>query len=185
VASDGSVIDNFRSVYEYAVEKGHRVENILYVPSYTPEILQIAEQRIAQQRQATGLSGITKTAIILSSGQDVANRLYLDGRTIPANVLRTLHDMIVRVSQTVEHQGYIHKAALLRATGDYMIRHYGYRRNKEKREVRLETERIWDKYKRTVLSETGMTYRRPSAEEKRQYQLTDDRWIITTPRNAE
>jgi len=66
-----------------------------------------------------------------------------------------------------------------------MIRHYGYRRNKEKREVWLETEHIWDKYKWTVLSETGMTYRRLSAEEKRQYQLTDDRWIITTPRNAE
>ena len=93
--------------------------------------------------------------------------------------------MIVRVTKTVEHQGYITKDALLKASGDYMIRHYGYRRNKEKQEVRLETERIWVRYKHTILSETGMTYRRPSADEKMRYALHNDRWIITTPRNAE
>ena len=93
--------------------------------------------------------------------------------------------MIVRVTKTVEHQGYITKDALLKASSDYMICHYGYRRNKEKQEVRLETERIWVRYKHTILSETGMTYRRPSADEKMRYALHNDRWIITTPRNAE
>ena len=185
IASDGSVIDNFRSVYEHAVTKGYRVENILYVPTYTQEILQTAEQLITQQRQVSTLSGVTKTAIILSSGQDAANRLYLDGRRIPSHVAYTLHDMIVRVTKTVEHQGYITKDALLKASSDYMIRHYGYRRTKEKQEVRLETERIWVRFKRTILSETGMTYRRPSADEKVRYALHNDRWIITTPRNAE
>ena len=93
--------------------------------------------------------------------------------------------MIVRVCKTVEHQGYITKDALLKASSDYMIRHYGYRRNKEKQEVRLETERIWAKCKRAVLAESGTTYRRPSADEKVRYGLHDDRWIITIPRNAE
>lgn len=185
MASDGSVLNNFRSVYERAVETGQRVENILYVPSYTPEVLQTAEQRIAEQRQYSSLSGVTKTAIILSSGEDAANKLYLDGRRIPSAISRTLHDLMVRVIKTVECQGYTTKAALLKATSDYMIRHYGYRREAEKQRVRHEVEQVWDRYKRTVLTETGMAYRKPSADEKRRFGLTDDHWIITTTRNAD
>lgn len=185
MASDGSIINNFRSVYEAAVEKGQRAENILYVPTYTPEVLQAAEQCIAEQRKYSSLSGITKTAIILSSGEEAANQLYLDGRRIPVDVTQTLHDMILRVNNTVEAQGYITKHALLKATGDYMIRHSGYRRKAERERVRRDVELVWDKYKRTVLTESDMDYRKPSADEKRRFGLTDDRWIITIPRNAQ
>ena len=66
-----------------------------------------------------------------------------------------------------------------------MIRHHGYQRNAEKQRVRREVEQVWDKYKRTVLTETSTAYRKPSADEKRRFGLTDDRWIITTIRNAD
>ena len=180
VASDGSVIHNFRTVYEAAVEKGQRVENILFVPDYTPEILQAAEQCIAEQRKHSSLSGVTKTAIILSSGQDAANKLYLDGRTLTVEVRAILHDLALRINKTVEAQGYVTKEDLLKATGDYMLRHHGYRRKRERQQARRNVERVWEKYKRDVLNETGMDYRKPSAEEKRRFSLTDDRWIITT-----
>ena len=160
------------------------MENILYVPTYTQEVLQAAEQRVAEQREVSSLSGIGKTAIILSSGEDVANKLFLDGRKVPVTVAQTLHDMALRVSNTVESQGYITREELLKATTAYMIRRAGYQRGKEMAFVRHEVEQVWDKYKRSVILMTGMTYRKPSKEEKKRFGLVDDRWIITIPRKA-
>lgn len=181
IASDGSVIDNFRSVYEFAKGKSQRVENILHVPSYTPELLKTAEERVAAQRQVSSLSGIGKTAIILSSGDEAADKLFLDGRRIPVMVSQTLHDMAVRITKTVENQGYMTKAALLKATGDYMQRHPTYRREKDRQHAPDDVKQIWDKYKRSVLNETNMEYRKPTAEEKQRFGLANDRWIITRP----
>lgn len=178
-------MDNFRSVYEFVKEKRQRVENILYVPTYAEEVLQEAEQCVAAQRQASSLRGIGKTAIILSSGEDAANKLFLDGRKIPVMVSQTLHDMAVRITKTVENQGYITKAALLKATGDYMYRHAVYHRERDRKQTHRNVEQVWDKYKRSVLSETGMVYRKPSADEKKRFGLADDRWIITEAGKSE
>lgn len=185
VASDESIVDNFRSVYEYAKTNSQRVENILYVPNYTPEVLLTAEQRVADQRAVSSLSGIGKTAIILSSGEDAANQLFLDGRKVPVKTAHTLHDMAMRVKLTVESKGYMTRDELLDATAAYMIRRAGYHRDKERSRIRGEVERVWNKYKRCVLLDTGMAYKKPSAEEKRRFGLCDNRWIITKPRKSD
>lgn len=178
VASDQSIVPNFRAVYDLARQKNFRVENILYVPTYMPEVLQTAEGCIHAQRKTSSLHIINKESIILSSGQETADRLYLDGREVTWMTQFVLREMSFRIRKTIVEKGYVKRTDLLQQTGDALIRHTGYIQHCKQNILRRKVEQLWKQYNKSILRESGATYRRPTAQEKRQFALECDAWII-------
>lgn len=179
VASDKSIVPNFRSVYELARQKHLRVENILYVPTYTPEVLQTAEERIQLQMETTSLRSINKESIILSSGQETANQLYLDARELTWATCFILDEMTFRIGKTIEAKGFAYKDELLQGTGNALISRIRCTGRSRKNMFRRKVEHVWTQYRKTILQDSNAVYRRPTAAEKQRFGLKKDGWIIT------
>lgn len=167
VVSDQSIVPNFRAVYELARQKNFRVENILYVPTYTLEVLLTAESHLRVQRETSSLHIINKESIILSSGQETADRLYLDGREVPWLTRFVLREMSFRIRKTIAEKGYMKRTDLLQQTGDALIRRAGYTQRCKQNMLRRKVEQLWKQYHASILCESGAAYCRPTAQEKR------------------
>lgn len=148
------------------------------VPTYTPETLQTAEGCLHAQRRTSSLHIINKESIILSSGQETADRLYLDGREVPWLTRFVLREMSFRIRKTIAEKGYMKRTDLFQETGDALIRRADYTQRCKQNMLRRKVEQLWKQYHASILRESGATYRRPTAQEKRQFALECDAWII-------
>lgn len=164
------------------------------VPRYTDRVLAQAEHvaQIYHQNKIV-LSKMTKADVIRCRGQEIANKLYLDGRTISEEELY-VHDLYMRTMVTyISQSGYALKVQILDTVERTMVREqqfqcidtFGQYSDAEIAELNRQKPfwRAFEKMKertRQLANEAGYNYCPISRRNRQDLHLPDDltQWII-------
>lgn len=179
VASETSIVKNFKEIYEKATAAGFRVENILHVPKYETDVLEKAEEWIRPLKENTRLSKVTKKAIIICHGKEEADRIFLDIRNVWSVEWYLLREFTFRIEKTIENKGYVTKDQLLSEVAAWLSKQKNHKRAVEKRLDLEKVERMWKDWHKMIIKDAGAVYRRPTASEKKTFNLVTNAWILT------
>lgn len=148
-----------------------------HVPDYTPEILTKAEDTIrAFKAEGINRTNLNKAAIIEALGQGAANHVYIDGRQMSYKEKAVERAIVDAIKDGITKHGYTTKAAVMLEARKYIV---SKRRIMKKADAERKLSRVWENRNKNLLSRAKASYRRPTAEEKRKYNLSDHGWIIT------
>ena len=172
VPNERTRLKRLRMAYETA--RRYNIDApIFYSPvPFTPDVLKHADTIAGAFRNAgITLSKITKTQAIKVLGEDTANILYMDRRTVPPaeQALKTHLKSVFKA--VIEKQGYLYLS-----TVEDEIRLF-LRANKDIAYYRAGS-KVLDRMKETCI-ELGYRYAPPTRKQRQLFSLQDSRWIIT------
>lgn len=177
--TDDPVLNRIKqTAIEKSQQKGrfYRPQTLWSMPEYTSEVLEAANA-VAKQYidHHAAFSHISKTDVIRIRGQQIANKLYLDGRTIGYEEKDVSDAIIAAVQMKVEEKGYTTRREVEREVNinffagidhSYLNEEEIQTFNKYKRAVTKLLNRF-----RYVLSESKYEYGQATKEEKIKYSL--------------
>lgn len=138
-------------------------ETFYYVPSYTENLLGIAEERAKIWNEKEGkMSSISKNALTAMYGQTIADAAYDDGRVMSRETAKASHALSSSLADLILTKGYaLPLKVISHARGDKAL-----------------LRRVWKQLGQTIVREQGLRYGRPNKEEKLRWKLKGDSYII-------
>lgn len=166
--SKDSRIPAIKAMYEKAKEKKLSSQLLYSIPEYTPEVLRKADEVVALWKsKGVSTSNITKLSVVTVIGKQEADRSTITIHRPGSDNEAAIKEMLFRITKTVEAKGYTTKNEVLAMTATRTPR------------TEYQLERIWKQVHNSILQEAGASYHRPTKEQKEQFNLANDNWIIT------
>ena len=160
---------------------GQRAVSWYHIPSYSEAVLQQAEA-IAQQFKREGISRskISTGGLIQAIGKKAANKAIVYSREPSKQEQQAEHEITAHIRQALKAIGYTTKdAALCAAINTW----YSWAEAVKPPLPLWKTtvNRVWQNRNRRILKTVQAIYGRPTKDEKEQWQLMDNCWIIRSP----
>ena len=166
-----------RAAVQYAAEKGkqHAAE-FLSFPYYSRRQLKYCEHKAQLWYEKKGnIQDWSKASIIDIFGTETANRVYNDGRIKPRYKHEAEAALMGAIVSLLETSPFTTKAQVQAAAAE-TLKETGVR--DEGKAINL-ARRTWDRAHNDILEQCGALHKRPTNEEKEQFGLTGNGWIIT------
>ena len=137
-----------------------------HLPSWSAEILSRAEENARRP------IGTTLTNYIDRYGKGNAQR-YLDTkRGIPKDTIRARERIDKFVLRKIDEQGYCTRSDILRAV-------HVYKSKQDEGRKTVDIKRVLSDYTKELTRRYNLSYARPTAKQKSEYLLSNDKWIYS------
>lgn len=165
----------------YARRCGQRAVSWYHIPYYSEAVLQQAET-IAIQFQQEGISRskLSTGGLFQAVGKEAANKAIVYSREPSKQEQQAEHEITAHIRQALKAIGYTTKdAALCAAINTW----YSWAEAVKPPLSLWKTtvNRVWQNRNRRILKTVQATYGRPTKDEKEQWQLMNNCWIIRSP----
>ena len=162
--------------YAKAKETNRRAQSWYRIPLYSDKRLLFAE-RIVKVYEQAGISpsSLNKAGVIAARGKKHADSIYLDSRN--TSDLQTAIEVAIidRGRYALKEHGHITKELLFERV---MKSLYFDALKTTPGEAYQKLRNVWSNKRKNLMKRMGAEYRRPTKEEKRQYNLLSDKWCI-------
>lgn len=168
-----------RAAVQYAAEKGNgnrHAAEFLRFPAYSPRQLNYCERKAKLWYEKKGnFQDWSKASVIDIFGTETANRVYNDGRIKPRYKHEAEAALMGAIVSLLETSPFTTKAQVQAAAAE-TLKETGA--TDEGKAVNL-ARRTWDRAHNDILEQCGALHKRPTNEEKEQFGLIGNGWIIT------
>jgi len=160
---------------------GQRAVSWYHIPPYSEELLSKAEA-IAQQFKREGISRsmLSTGGLIQAIGKEEANKAIPYSLERSQADIQAEHEIIAHIRQAIKATGYTTKDATLCAA----INTWHTWADAARPPYRLwkaTVNRVWQNRNKRILNAVYAIYSRPTKDEKEQWHLMDNCWIIRSP----
>ena len=156
--------------------KGRKTVLWYRVPDYTPERLQAAEQAAARYKaKGVNRTGLTIQGVIVAQGQDTAKKRLADWRKRSHKDRAAEYEIIRQIQIAIRRKGYATKDGIIQRAAKITARV----EKVDFIEALYYVRRVWTNRNKRLLSRARAHYGRPTKQQKEQFHLKGNGWIIT------
>ena len=164
--------------YQRAKENAHRPVSWYHVPPFSPALLEQAEQTAAQfKREGISRSYLSMAGLVEAVGEKAAKQAIIYSYRPSKLDQEAERALLHQIRQTIEEHGFTTKERVI-STVVGLWYEWFYEGKPTLHQWRTTVNRVWKNRNKRILKTAEAVYSRPTKQEKDDFGLMDDCWII-------